>query len=346
MHIEFEQIYQNIASNVNRGFDDDEIDWLLNRAVERFVDDRVNPRHQSGGTAFQFDSKTSSDLNSILDDDNILPVDKYSDMVYKILLPGDFRYLVNARPYTLRYCDQGFDTTLVPTTYYYGKIAFPKSDNPSWPYTQVQLLVNGVVLFDVTDYPFASPLTDVAQRFVITDLIRDVLSELGINFFWEKYGSVTSPNTFFIEQGTPISSITLYVDGHLVTGSMGTVVRNLPKPYTLNALGNMSSARWTRNEDAYDLSLTPFYQSLADSPITTFAKGHLKVFGRDTSFIVTQCVVDYVRHPRKINLSLDRSCDLPDHTHKEVCGLAAEIAFLYTQRPDWQQKVSDNTTRI
>lgn len=348
MHIEFEQIYQNIASNVHRGFDDSEKDWMLNRAVERYIDARISPDRSVKKASFQLDSKTAADLNSLLDDDNIMFVDKFTTMVYRVLMPGDFRYLVNARPYTLRSCDAGYNTATVPTTFYSGRIVIPKSTNSIAPYSQFQLLVNGVVLFDIANYPFAAPLVDVAQRFVVTDLLRDVLSENGINFYWEKYGQSTISNALFIEQGTAITSMSLVIDGVTIQATLSTLVRNLPLPATLPVpvMGNLSSARWTKNEDAYDLAVTPFYQSLPDSPITTFAKGHLKVFGRDTSFIVTQCIVDYIRQPRKINLSLDRGCDLPVHTHPEICGLAAEIAFLYTQNPQWQLKVQDNTSRL
>lgn len=347
MHIEFETIYQNLSSNVHRGFDPGEKDWLLNRAVERFIDGRVKPHRRPDSDTFQLDSKSASDLHTILDDDNILPVDKYSDMVYRALMPGDFRYLVNARPYTLRSCDVGFDSTLTPTQFYYGSVIIPRS-TAATPYQQVVLTVNGAVLFDITRYSFAYPLVDVNQRFIVTDLLRDVLSENGINFHWESYNGKTSSNTLYIEQGTAVSSITLLVDGTLVTGSVGAVTRQVPKPWTLTpaVYGKMSSARWTKNEDAYDLAMTPFFQSLSDSPITTFARGHLKVFGRDSNFVVTQVATDYIRQPRKINLALDRNCDLPTHTHPEICGIAAEIAMLYTQRPDWERKVQDNTARI
>lgn len=348
MHVEFEVIYQNLASNVHRSFESGEIDWLLNRAVDRFIDERTKPRHIPGQAVFQMDSKASTDLHTLVDDDNLLQVDKYNSSTYRALLPGDYRLLISARPYTVRSCDKGFDTSVVPTTFYYAKLPIPKSKSQTLPYSEFLIQINGQTIFDIKDYSFTEPLVDPSQRFLVINLLKDVLSENGINFYWEKYSTQTSPLTLFIEQSIPVTGITLLIDGVTITGTTGTTVRNIPASTLLSipVLGTMTSSRWTRSEKAYDMSVTPFFQSTHDSLLSSLAKGHIKIFGRDQSFIVTQIMVDYIRQPRQINLSLDRGCDLPMETHAEVCGLAAEMAFLYTQRPDWQNKVQDNNSRI
>lgn len=348
MHIEFETAYQNMASNVHRGFEADEIDWLLNSAVETFINERTKPHKREGNPTFQMDSKSSSDLHTLVDDDNLLPVDKYNATTYRALLPGDYRLLISARPYTLRTCDKGFDAAVVRTPFYFGKLSIPKTTSQTTPYKEFVVKLNGETIFDITNYHFEIPLVDKAQRFVVIGLLLDVLSENGVSFYWEKYISYTTPLTLFIEQTTVVNSITVTIDGVTTAGTAGTTIRNVPAPSLLNppVLGTMSSSRWTKSEQAYDLSVTPFFQSMYDSPLTSLAKGHVKIFGRDQSFIVTQCMVDYIRNPRVISLSLDRSCDLPAHTHPEICGIAAEKAFLYTQRPDWEKKVQDNTLRL
>jgi hypothetical protein len=53
MHIEVGLSSQQVASSINRRFIPDEIDWVLNKIIDRYVKDCIKPKVYTGDSDFE-----------------------------------------------------------------------------------------------------------------------------------------------------------------------------------------------------------------------------------------------------------------------------------------------------
>jgi hypothetical protein len=87
-----------------------------------------------------------------------------------------------------------------------------------------------------------------------------------------------------------------------------------------------------------------FYNTSVDNSIVTQNLDYFTVY-RDKSFIVTKLMVDYIRKPRTISLSLDQTCELADNTHPKLIDLAVELLRLDTKDNSYPASVQDTELR-
>jgi hypothetical protein len=85
MHIDVDLEAQKIASSSFRKFTDAEIDWLLNREVERFIKDRIKQDQDSLG--FEASEVDLDAIRTLVVNDQVLSVRK-KPLQTVLYLPG------------------------------------------------------------------------------------------------------------------------------------------------------------------------------------------------------------------------------------------------------------------
>ena len=65
----------------------------------------------------------------------------------------------------------------------------------------------------------------------------------------------------------------------------------------------------------------PFNTTKHTSPLYTVRQDQIDFYTNDI-FIIDSVKLTYLRNPREISLSLGISCELPDHTHREIVDMA------------------------
>ena len=84
----------------------------------------------------------------------------------------------------------------------------------------------------------------------------------------------------------------------------------------------------TQQDDLEKVKEDPFNKTDFNRPVAYFENGNILIM-TDKTFDVTSFKVTYLREPAKVDsLSLPQvQFDLPEHTHKEIIQLAADIAI-------------------
>lgn len=109
MHYAVDQGLQKVGSNTYDYFMDDEIDFWLNRAQDRYVKHRLHPSSDAKQLGFQKTQKRLDDLRLLVTIDFVDSVTP--DTTVKFVdfdLPYDYQFLINARvDMHLAYCEPG-----------------------------------------------------------------------------------------------------------------------------------------------------------------------------------------------------------------------------------------------
>lgn len=335
MHIEVEQATQQVASAINRKFYPEEIDWILNKVIDRVVASAIKPKDQTDVSDFEEYQIDVDKIHTLLESKAIHTREELSQ--YVIDFPDNYKHLIEDYSYTTNSC--GPAITSRNATRYITELRLVPSVKASAPYyTNLSMSVNGTGVLVSSDVP--NNIEDKGMLFTVIDAIRDLIPSrlpAGIEMYWERAGSIYKPNTLILISYSPVAASISY-DSTTIQGTQTNEIVKLPS----QALAvSQRVNRLTKRDRVGKLQQSTFSKTRYNSPISVQEKGSLKVFS-DNTFIVTQVLISYVRKPLKVSLILGKNCDLPDSVHQHVCDLAAEYIKLLTQDPGYTAKLQDN----
>lgn len=346
MHIEVEQSTQKIASNRTRKLFPSEIDWILNKNMERFVQTRVTPKKdKSGGyeiTAFDADA-----IKTLMRTGIEVSAYRADPRRYYASLPGDYSYLISDESIIKQ---PFFSDAVVKSTNMGNYLLIPvnKSTKTAGPYySQVSLSINGVTAFDIVSYAAArntvfSGYSSVDEVYSLGTLILRALSDAKWDVYWERCGDLYFPKTFIISTGQVTATGSIIIDGVTYPGtsySTSLQAEDLPLRDT-----NDNSNRLTASNLIQNLREVAFYKTQPEAPLSELSGQSLYVYA-DKSFIVTNLRLSYVRRHKKISLILGDDCELPESYHQMICDLTEEYYQNELMVPNWEAKLQDNMKR-
>jgi hypothetical protein len=348
MHIEVDLASQKISSNAKRKFRPEEIDWLLNKNIGRFVASKLKKEDQEKQDGFQSDEYDLDALRTLMVTDHRLPVYKLStsELFVSAELPGNYAHLLEASSLNVRSCDTGWDLAsafTVQNEWVY-KLTVKKSTKVEAPYYLAPVLsVNGTPVMTASAFP--PSLEDKNMNFVLQDLLRnELLSEIrAFNVYWERYKNLYTPETLFFVSSTQLSGITLTIDG-IVLAATEILTPSLKPGPTPAVVRNTAPIRVVRSGSLNKFRQSTFAKTQWKSAVGLLQSQTLKVY-HDNTFIVNNLSVDYIRKPRLVNLSLSYGCDLPDEYHQQICDLTVEYIKQAIGDPNYQWKLQDNQIR-
>ena len=342
LHIEVNLSFQKIGSDIYQKFLPEEIDWLLNKNMERFISSKVKLRKDGSG-GYSVDETSLDDIRSIEEKDVVLPafVDPISGKTFSYL-PSDYLYLLADRSKILTDCNPSFSTNTQDYTEYVNILNFLDSPRTSAPYySDLAILINNVEQFDIRLYNISAGLSSKNQKYVLIHLIISELTKAGYRVYWESYGSIYNKNSFIIVQ-TTTDTVSMRVDGLFYLGAQ-TI--NTNKVFT--ALPEkVSNNRLTSTGILYDILYNNVHYATDErSPVSNMSKDILYVF-YSKRFIIASTVIDYIRKPQPISLILGQGCELPEPSAMKVCDMTVEYMLNITASPNYQAKLNDNLVRM
>ena len=92
-------------------------------------------------------------------------------------------------------------------------------------------------------------------------------------------------------------------------------------------------------DDVYVMTKDPFNKTKYTSPLTVMRGEHIDIY-TDDIFIIDTIRLTYLRQPAVVNLGNDVDCDLPLHTHEEICKLAVASILEEISDPRYQTHLS------
>lgn len=345
MHIEIQQGTQNLSSNTRRKLLSDEIDWLLNKNLERYIQARVKPRPDGSG-GFQVDQLAADSIRTLLKYRDITP-EQY-DGYCQAYLPDDYMHLIRDESKSLNLCGAAEPETTntaeevvifelppakgkgTPTKFYTDLTSIYIN---SKTYVLSDLLKqNGVTTF--------SGLSSSAEGFLIRDFwLNHVRNVLRKELYWENYRDIYKRNSFI----APVSQVG--AGANATSDSEPGCTSEASCSYvTHTTAGDWRANRLESSERIGNLQNTAFWKSSHLSPISELYGGYLKIY-TDESFIVTKVRVNYVKKPRRMSLVLGLDCELPEQFHQGLCDQTIEYVKGLYQDPSWETKLQDNMLR-
>lgn len=344
MHLAVQQGVDKINSLQADMLLPEEIDLELNKSQSKFIALKygINNKYQSG---FEGSQKRIDDLRVLVSEYE--DITTYKENLLKNIhidsfrLPSDYMFTINslARLYTDK-CDPLSWSITYPQDFYYFRISMNGFladestqiiedlmiiEDPANPtvFNTTSLWSNG----GVYTYPTGMP---GAQAGILASSVA------GITMHWESIGQLNFPDEIIcVIDATLHPSIIAAMSTAAMIGADGAGVHVSHSPlvktniaFSEKRVPDASSSlklesyplKFTQQDDIFTLLDDPFNTTKYTRPLYTVRQDVLDVYTNDI-FIIDSVKLTYLRNPREISLSLLFSCELPDHTHREIVDM-------------------------
>lgn len=351
MHIEVRQSTQKIGSNRNRKLLDPEIDWLLNKNLDRFIRSKIRPKMAPNGMktgGFEIIQDDLDAIKSLVKRGVVLPAFLNDTRTVRCPLPGDYAYLTQDESVIKRVSPIGTTppVTTSQTRYLLSLPVFQSTLSVAPYYRSLSIIINGNTVFDLGQYAIARNVTyqgfsSLDQVYALWHYILRALLDAGWNAYWEYYQDTLIPRSIIIVTAAAATG-SITIDGSTTPGiasTTGVQVTDIP-----NVQAEYQANRLTASNIVSSLLEVAFYGTQPEFPISEVADRSLYVYP-NKNFIVSNTVISYVRKPRRISLILGTDCELPEEYHQLICDMTEEYFKGIIADPNWEVKLQDNMKR-
>lgn len=345
MQIDFMQAMQQVAANKTLKYLPEEIDWIFNKMMDRFIKLKLKPKIDEHGQptgGFEVSQLDADAIRTlIVSSYDLIPYIDQDGRRYKCFLPPDYSYLLSDWSYTTLLC--GTKPSATSETLFvrrlrqdYSGLTAPKY------YASIHIQFGDKEVAIPTDLPYGNEYKGYDDKRNIS-FIRPLISLLG-NWYWERFDSFYYPG-FYLQTGTSNAvkfNSNIVIDGASFTNA-GFDTINVSKHL---GTGKYYDNRLSATDNISGMNSTEFIKSSYYSPISELSNGILYVYN-DESFIVSSVGISYIRKPRPISLYLNTDCELPEEFHRTIVDMAVEYAKGTLENiQGYQQKAADNDKRV
>jgi len=302
MHNKIELRLQKMGSHVYDWIQSEQVDSYLNDNILAFVKNRSNTFSGSQKAPFHRNMRNLEDLRSLtVELKGIQAYTEDNGEFFTSLLPGDFMFLVESSASVSDVCKypNGFPPTSEIVRYE----------------TRFDLPFNSTNLSSGTDTVLNFPgYQDPDMKFAVHNILRPFLrtSKGDIYFDGNSYLFVRSNGS----TDTFISVDTVDAVNEVTVTQYDFVEKTL-QVYPENDKFNSNRVRIIRLEEFSHYKDHPFAKSSTTSPSGYVIDNNIYIHAAKR-FILSNMDVVYIRKPSLVSLYLDKSCDLPEHTHEEI----------------------------
>lgn len=321
MHIEINQSLQKIAANRTLKYLSEEIDWVINKMQERFVQSKLEPKRGGG---FSIDQMDIDAIRPLLVSRKKIPAFIDTASRYKCFLPPDYAYLISDASYASEICKETVKVQNVK--FYITWLKQVTTNKPQAPfYETLELKAGADTLTIPSKLPYYHTYTGYKTKEDIMFLIpwiTNYFQSLGtFATGYETYGDLYKSAHYYFVSPTAQPVVTLKMD-NIANNVTVPEVKEYTQHTSLNTEKRVAN-RLESSENIDHLSSTAFFKSSFKSPISELSKNILYVY-YDSSFIVNSCEITYIRKPRIVSLFLGSDCELAPEFHQTICDLATE----------------------
>jgi hypothetical protein len=359
LHLEVNQRLQEVASFKRNKYFPEEIDLALNKAQYRLLEKGVEANFQSN----QVNLSTVSALVQPNKNFELIIPSSTDDLYEASVLnsytpvPEDLYWTINTRTEVLTdplNCNTPPSLGTKDVIEYVAIIGYPNVVGvaPYYKNLKIQSIVNGVTKdLYVAPTELSNGIETVQGRYFITqNILESFYRNKTIRVYWERYRNNYQKGRFFIVSNQPLGTVLLSFTGvtPFVASAQATTYTVFDKgavPNLKSKLLQISSSRIEQQDTIYQsLFQNDFFRPKAQEPLVTQTLDYFTVY-RDKNFIVTGLIIDYIRKPRTISLSLNQTCELAPNTHPKLIDLAVEILRLDTKDQAYNASVQDTELR-
>ena len=316
LHIDFDINLQKISSNVTRNIEPEEIDWLLNKEVPKFLNKRTTDKSDPKRRGFEEDTKRLKDVAPLIKTVT-LDVEQIEDKKGKVILPSFNFKDVKASAVYYKDCEASEGNELELTVNVF------KFKLPTDFVEPLKVVVTSFgqpdILYSTANLPntyIGGRYTSLLKSFEITirkALLTSFYSNIKIYFEW--FGEQYEENTYFIVGTNKLGNVQVFGDGENIIYPVvastfkrkkHTSTKQIKKPIRLIST---ESADW--KEDSF------LSGSIAESPIMELTKGN-GFIQFPPNAIVKQVIFTYIERPTLIDIYLGTSLNLDTDICSEI----------------------------
>lgn len=306
---------QKLASNVYDWIKSEYVDDMLNNSINSYIKNRYNSFSLSGKPPFQRNLKQLSDLQNILRTEE-LDSFKINSRTFMMIFPGDLLFPVDFSANVSDECKYptGFPVTTSLNLYSY-------SFNLPYNIEYISFGDENTVLVNFPGY------TDPSENFLNFRILQgNMRNDFGD--FYAKGMRIT-----FVSKTNSTLTVKLKDVAEVLT------YNGVPQAYNLHVnLGeDYQKIRVTASEEFVHNLNHPFADSISDAPMG-YIENNKVYIDSSKKFILSKVRCSYIRKFTPVSLSLDMSCDLPEHTHNEIVDMTVAEILETIESPRTQSK--------
>lgn len=143
------------------------------------------------------------------------------------------------------------------------------------------------------------------------------------------------------QAGVEFQQFNLPLDYLYLINIRASIYSDKCKPATTASPNIRVPVRIVNNKEIYFLQQDPFARSSADSPLAILSDRDIKVFQNSENFILEGIEVDYIRTPQEINLQLNQTSELAEHTHQEIVDLTVTLLLESIESQRYQTSANE-----
>lgn len=340
MHISFALGLQKLGALSRRKFYPQEIDNFLNQAQENFIKSAI--KETPDGDYFHRAQVDVDKIKTLLVHDKLINANQETTVKQglkkaSIPLPPDYAYLISDSIGQICLSDatstNDFDYLVVLP------IIQSVGSTPFYAITKLQYVVSAVAttLVDlVVDTQQGLPAALYAgypskpDWIFVKQLLWEVFQEksrsgaipVDFELYWERYNGMYRPGNFILRVAT-----TGYTGRTIIDATTSDYAAVSPVASYVQYTGTAVyySSRQTKVDFIDNVLTAPFYKPLKTSPVSLIVDSKLIVY-TPTSYIVSKIALTYIRKASRIDVGLQRNCELPEEFHQYIVDKAIEYA--------------------
>lgn len=345
MLIEVNTSLQAIGASKTRKFYPQEIEWYLNKMVNRFVQDSVRRKESqtSGGgysvkdvdiTTFEIDELYRDAIRNLIAE-QYLPINyDPSGTSGVIYLPANYSYLTDLGG-SVDKCSPFKSITLTSKDYQIIGVPMPVNSVVSSPgpyFANLTITINSVVVYSRTGG------YDYNSSFQVIEEICNTVPNIAQNVV----GPYKKMGYLLLMLPKPTSGNNSLVIAYDAVTLTSTVLNTVTAKETGAAIIPANTpVRSLRDNIGYNSNNTPYYKSSNES-LTTSVQGSLIQINTATNFIVNGMWIGYIRKPGRISVSLNNTSDIAPDYHNQICDMTVQHIRERIGDPKWQTGIVDS----
>jgi hypothetical protein len=313
------------------------VDIALNKAQSRIIKDRLFP-DPNIPFKFEINQKFASDIQSLIVTEKDLKI--YTDGISKSYgeLPYDFSYLLSDKSYVVEDCKAGFKDSTETKSERVIVIPFSSQKSATPYYNKIVASVNTSTK-ELTTPGFVTKEENV----YLVDAVIDLYRQLGVVVYWETYKDITKPNCLLLVTDDLALTANIQVDE--LTATTSNIDNAVLRFKTSTGTGVVATNRDTK-ADFIDSALSSYYHKpIPTSPLSLLTRNRIVVYSTER-FLVNRIVLNYIRKPKRISLSLNQGSELAASVHEEICDLAIQLIKKQIEDESYAKDFQDNKGRI
>lgn len=341
MLIEVNTSLQMIGASRTRKFYPQEIEWYLNKGINRFVQGCIRHKENTSNgyssrdvdvTVFEIDELYRDALRNLLVE-KYLPADyNPNGLSARAYLPPSYSYLTDIGACCTQ-CTPFSTITLQSNIYQVVGIPFPPDSTATngQYFSNLSITINGTEVYSRSgSYTYASVFQLIEEVCEYSDITQNMVGPYSRNGY------------LLLMLPKPTSGDLQFTISYESTTYTSALLGTITAMETGVAQGRANvPTRTVRDTNRYNSKTTAYYE-VTEEDVPADIKGYIINLDTAPNFIVNGVLVTYIRKPARVSVSLNNTSDIAPEFHNQICDMTVQMIRERIGDPKYQTGMIDS----